>query len=350
MLKNFSVLLSPSQKHLNNTRSTIKAKNGSKFLIIGAGWAGQTIANEIVKKNTLLGFVDDHVEDIGSVDIAHTKFPVLGDTKDILKSAQEAGATDIVVAITHKRKDHVLSGVVDCIENELRVHQMPDLYGQLTGKIPLKHIDEHWIAPKMKVPEPSLSKALVAIADYSATLILLLLLYLPLLPLVYIGIKLTSPGPLYFFQKRVGYLGKRFTIIKFRTMSVNARSEGASWTEENDKRITWFGSFLRKFRIDELPQLINVLKGDMSLVGPRPEAMDLVSMYKKEIPFYEFRNLAKPGITGWAQVCYRNTCSVEGALEKLQYDLYWIKRRSLTFHLKVILKTVKVTMTGFGSV
>jgi lipopolysaccharide/colanic/teichoic acid biosynthesis glycosyltransferase len=107
---------------------------------------------------------------------------------------------------------------------------------------------------------------------------------------------------------------------------------------------------LRKFRIDELPQLINVLKGEMSLVGPRPEAMDLVSMYKKEIPFYEFRNLVKPGITGWAQVCYRNTCSVDGALEKLQYDLYWIKRRSLGFHIKVILKTIKVTMTGFGSV
>jgi exopolysaccharide biosynthesis polyprenyl glycosylphosphotransferase len=326
------------------------AGDDRKFLIVGAGWAGQTMAEVLLPRMEILGFLDDRVDELTSCNIDGHAIAVVADTKNILNVAQDVGATDIVVAITHKRKDYVLSGIVECMEAGLIVHQMPELYGQITGKIPLKHIDEHWIAPKMREPEKNIEKFLVEAVDYMATIMLLLFVYLPLLPIVFVGIKLTSPGPIYFYQKRVGYRGRRFTIIKFRTMSVNARSEGASWTVENDNRITWFGSFLRKFRIDELPQLINVLKGEMSLVGPRPEAMDLVSMYKKEIPFYEFRNLVKPGITGWAQVCYRNTCSVDGALEKLQYDLYWIKRRSLGFHIKVILKTIKVTMTGFGSV
>ena len=165
-----------------------------------------------------------------------------------------------------------------------------------------------------------------------------------------LAIKLTSSGPVFFLQSRVGFKGHPFTIFKFRTMTHRTHEMGTSWTVENDIRITSIGSFLRKFRIDELPQLLNVLRGDMALVGPRPEASDLVALYRKEIPFYEYRYLVKPGITGWAQVEYRNTCSVEGALEKLQYDLFWIKYRSPWMQLKVILKTIKVTLTGFGSV
>lgn len=133
-------------------------------------------------------------------------------------------------------------------------------------------------------------------------------------------------------------------------MTKDAEKTGSHWTSKNDTRITRVGKFLRKYRIDEVPQLLNVLKGDMALIGPRPEAIKLVERFKQEIPFYEYRYLVRPGITGWAQVCYENTCSVEGALEKLQYDLYWIKNRSILLDFRIIFKSIKVMLTGYGAV
>jgi exopolysaccharide biosynthesis polyprenyl glycosylphosphotransferase len=321
-------------------------------LIVGAGWAGVTIAEELLKSGAyeLLGFLDDRLGEIQTVEVGGVMFPVLDTAREIRNTALRLKAKEVVTAITHVRSDHILSGVVACFESGIKVHRMPDIYSELTGKVPLKHIDEHWVAPHLKYPRMDMDLWMTQIMDYGITLILFIFLFLPMFPFVALAIKLTSPGPLLFLQKRVGFGGRRFTILKFRTMTHKARNQGASWTTENDVRITRIGNFLRKYRIDELPQLINVLRGEMSLVGPRPEAVDLVAMYRKEIPFYEYRYFVKPGITGWAQVEYRNTCSVEGALEKLQYDLFWIKNRSLLLHSKTILKTIKVTLTGFGSV
>lgn len=323
-----------------------------RIIIIGAGWAGQTIAQELIKckRFHVIGFLDDLHEQMGPFEVMGHTLPVLGPTQNLLEEVERCNAKEIVVAITHERKDHLLGGIVECFQNEILVHQMPELYGRLTGKIPLKHIDSHWILPHMKEPERSIGNLLMSFMDYAMALVLFSMVFIPTFPLIALAIKKTSPGPVFFLQKRVGFRGRRFTILKYRTMGHKARSEGASWTTENDSRVTGLGAFLRKYRVDELPQLINVLRGDMALVGPRPEAVDLVSMYRKEIPFYQYRSLARPGITGWAQVKYKNTCSVDGALEKLQYDLYWIKRRSPLLHLEVMLKTVKVTLTGFGSV
>jgi exopolysaccharide biosynthesis polyprenyl glycosylphosphotransferase len=343
-------LLRPSERSQSSGVTSILAK--PRLLIVGAGWAGQTLAEVVLAsgKYTVLGFLDDRHAELREVEVLSKKFPIFGDTQDLLSSVQNHKATEIALAITHHRRDGVLSGLVDCYENDVVVHQMPDLYAQLTGKIPIKHVDEYWIAPHLRAPVVNVASCLLNAADYLVTLALVILVFIPVFPFVALAIKLTSKGPLFFFQKRVGYKGRRFTIFKFRTMTHRARQFGASWTVENDVRITPIGGFLRKFRIDELPQLLNVLRGDMALVGPRPEAMDLVAMYRREIPFYEYRYLVKPGITGWAQVEYRNTCSVEGALEKLQYDLFWIKYRSPWMHFKVILKTIRVTLTGFGSV
>lgn len=176
------------------------------------------------------------------------------------------------------------------------------------------------------------------------------MIIVPFYPLISLAIKLDSHGPVLYKQKRVGKKGQVFTLFKFRTMEKNADRNGTSWTTKNDKRITWFGRWLRKFRLDELPQLINVMRGEMALIGPRPEAIKLVEEFRKQIPFYEYRYLVLPGITGWAQVNYENTCSVDGALEKLQYDLYWIRHRSFWLDLKIIFKSIKVMLTGFGAV
>lgn len=327
---------------------------GIKTLIVGAEWAGKAIAHEIVKKGgrEIAGFVDDHASDEIHLEYGggELKLPVLGASDRLYEIAKNTGVAEVVIAVAHSQKDHLLAEIIKCHEHGIRVHQMPDLYAELAQKIPVKHIGHEWIIPRLKAPSRDFYSFLTYAIDYGVSLTMLLLVFFPLFPFIAAAIKLSSPGPLYFYQKRVGLNGRRFTILKFRTMTDRARKQGAAWTTSTDPRITWVGRIIRKFRIDELPQLINILKGDMALIGPRPEAVELVAKFKKEIPFYEYRYLVKPGITGWAQVNYANTCSVEGALEKFQYDLYWIKKKSILMNFRIMLMSVRVVLTGYGAV
>ena len=172
---------------------------------------------------------------------------------------------------------------------------------------------------------------------------------LPFIPLIALAIKLDSPGPIFFRQLRVGEREKNFILYKFRTMLDDAENgTGAIWAQEKDPRVTRVGNFFRKSRIDEIPQLFNVLMGDMSLVGPRPERPEFIDKLKKVIPYYSERHFVKPGVTGWAQVRYPYGASVEDALEKLRYDLYYIKNLSITFDLMIILETVNVVLFRRG--
>ena len=171
----------------------------------------------------------------------------------------------------------------------------------------------------------------------------------PVMALVAIIIKLETPGPAIFSQERVGFLGRRFTVYKFRSMRQDAeRKTGPTWAKENDDRITRVGSFIRKSRLDELPQIWNVLRGDMSFIGPRPERPYFVDLLKSKIRYYDLRHYVKPGITGWAQVMYPYGASVEDAYRKLQYDLYYTKNNSLQLDLLILLKTIKVVASGQG--
>jgi exopolysaccharide biosynthesis polyprenyl glycosylphosphotransferase len=177
-----------------------------------------------------------------------------------------------------------------------------------------------------------------------------LLLVLPMLPLVILAIKLTSPGPIFYSQKRVGCRARIFHCYKFRTMRPDAEADtGPTWACDDDPRVTRIGRFLRATRIDEIPQLWNVLRGDMSFVGPRPERPEFVEFLTREIPFYPLRHAIPPGITGWAQVRYKYGNSVADAREKLCYDLYYIKNLSLGFDLTILLRTVKTILRGHGT-
>lgn len=177
----------------------------------------------------------------------------------------------------------------------------------------------------------------------------LLLLTAPLMALIAAAIELETPGPAIFKQERVGFLGKRLTVYKFRSMRQDAENgTGPTWAKENDDRITPIGRFLRKCRLDELPQVFNVLRGEMSLIGPRPERPYFVELLKEKIQYYDLRHCVKPGITGWAQVMYPYGASVEDAYQKLQYDLYYAKRISLSFDLLILLKTINVVLAGKG--
>jgi len=173
-----------------------------------------------------------------------------------------------------------------------------------------------------------------------------LLLTLPLWPLIAFAIKIDSRGPIFFAQTRVGWRGKLFRILKFRTMVEDAEPDGPQWAERRDPRVTYVGSFLRTTRLDELPQLLNVLRGQMAIVGPRPERPEFVADLARQIPFYHHRHLVPPGLTGWAQVRYRYGASKEDAIQKLQYELYYVRHLSLMFDVEIMLRTMPLIAKG----
>jgi len=185
-------------------------------------------------------------------------------------------------------------------------------------------------------------------SGFSLSLVGLILLS-PFILVISILIKIDSRGPVFYNQERVGERGKIFKLLKFRSMVENAEANGPVWAEQDDKRITRVGRWMRKWRLDEVPQMFNVLKGDMSFVGPRPERSFFVEKLRKEIPFYDQRFSVRPGVTGWAQIKYRYGASKEDALEKLKYDLYYIKNLSLLYDLLIIFETIKVVLFGKGA-
>lgn len=244
----------------------------------------------------------------------------------------------------------VLKDLVQCHGSGVRITSMPDVYGKLSRQIPVRHVGHDWIV-EMLVDHPLFTRAQLGIKrviDVCGSILALPLLAV-LTPFVAAAIRCESAGPIFYSQIRSGRCGRPFRIVKFRTMRTDAESDGvARWADKNDARITKVGKFLRKTRIDELPQILNVLKGDMSLVGPRPERPELELTLEKRLPHYAIRQAVKPGVTGWAQIHYRYGNSVEDSLRKLQYDLYYIRRWSLQLDLYVIFRTLGVVFRFKG--
>jgi sugar transferase (PEP-CTERM system associated) len=221
-------------------------------------------------------------------------------------------------------------------------------YEEITGKLAIENINPSWfifsdgfrLTPFMHIHKRAFDLFFAALG---------LLMTMPILPLLALAIRLESPGPILFRQLRVGENEKTFLLYKFRSMRQDAESAtGAVWAQVNDPRVTRLGKFLRKSRLDEIPQLFNVLKGDMSFVGPRPERPEFIEKLKERIPYYGSRHCVKPGVTGWAQVSYPYGASEADALEKLRYDLYYIKNYSPSLDFLIILETVKVVLGGKG--
>lgn len=218
----------------------------------------------------------------------------------------------------------------------------------LCHRVFLNHIGETWFIDHLSDNNKRINDRLKSISDRFMALILLIFL-LPLLSLIAILVGISSGFPVIYKQTRVGYLGKDFILYKFRTMKKDAEKDGAQWSKPGDQRITPFGKFLRKTRLDELPQLLNILKGEMSFIGPRPERPEFVGLLNQKIAFYNERHLVKPGLTGWAQVTYRYGMNEDDALKKLQYDLYYIKNRSFVLDLAIFLKTIRVVIYQTGT-
>lgn len=217
------------------------------------------------------------------------------------------------------------------------------------AKIDVEFIDEEWLlqAYGFKILHSPIHTNVKRIFDLSMAFIIGILT-LPVMGIAAIIVKLESPGPIIYSQDRVGENGKEFKVHKFRSMRNDAEKDGAKWAQKNDPRVTKFGNIMRKTRIDELPQLLNVIKGEMSFIGPRPERMVFIKELEKQIPYYNLRHMVKPGLTGWAQVMYPYGASVEDARRKLEYDLYYIKQHSLYLDLVIMILTFKTVVFGKG--
>jgi sugar transferase (PEP-CTERM system associated) len=273
---------------------------------------------------------------------------ILDTEGELYETVKRENADKIVVSLTERRGVLPLQEIMTCKLSGIEVIDAPSFYERMTGKLLLENITPSWFIFSDGFRITALVRFIKRVADvlFSAAGILLVL---PFIPLIALAICLDSPGPILFRQVRVGEREKNFTLYKFRTMRQDAeKGTGAVWAKEKDPRVTRLGNFLRKSRIDEIPQLFNVLKGDMSLVGPRPERPEFIEKLKAVIPYYSERHFVKPGVTGWAQVRYPYGASVEDALEKLRYDLYYIKNLTLTFDLMIILETVKVVLFRRG--
>lgn len=268
--------------------------------------------------------------------------------QQILDKAKRAKAHMIVVAFSERRGLFPLQDVLNCKLSGLEVLDGPAFYERVNRRLLLESITPSSFIFSSGFRITGTKRLIKRCFDIVVSVVGIILL-LPVLPVIALIIKLDSDGPVFFRQVRVGERDKDFIIYKFRTMAKNAeQTTGAVWSQKEDARITKIGNFLRKTRIDELPQFFNILNGSMSLVGPRPERPEFVKKLKKVIPYYSERHFVKPGVTGWAQVCYPYGSSVEDAVEKLRYDLYYVKKYSILLDIYIAFKTFGVVLKKMG--
>jgi exopolysaccharide biosynthesis polyprenyl glycosylphosphotransferase len=315
-----------------------------RLIVVGAGWSGRTLLHAIRTHHprhwAVVGLIDDAAEKHGQV---YLGVPVLGGAGALVKAARQHAVTDVVLAISGELRGETFQALLDCQAASVPVMRMPALFEQLTGRVPIDHIDSDWanasfIEPAQQRFWYALLKRGVDLAGALAGLMVMALLW----PFIGLAIWLEDGRPVFFRQTRLGAGGQHFEIFKFRTMVPEAEVEGPRWASRDDERITRVGWWLRRTRLDESPQFLNVLRGEMSLVGPRPERPEFTEQLEQEIPFFRARLLTKPGLTGWAQVNYGYAGTVADNALKLQWDLYYIKHQSLWMDLLIIIRTIPV--------
>jgi exopolysaccharide biosynthesis polyprenyl glycosylphosphotransferase len=313
-----------------------------RVLIMGAGKAGQTllkILNDMWPPPFhIVGIIDDDVEKIGKT---VEKYPVLGSRDCLMEMIAQKDISDIVVAISGELHGKSFQTLLDVQERGVRITRMPVVYEELLGRVPIRLLEADWILRSFA--EQNQARGFYEIGKRGLDVLGGLMgvsLFLLTLPMISLAILLDNGRPVFYSQTRSGRGAVPYKIIKYRTMRVDAEPNGVPlWAKEDDERATRVGKLLRKTHLDEIPQFLNVLKGEMSLVGPRAERPELVEMFQKHVPFYRARLLVKPGMTGWAQVNFGYASTVDETVVKLEYDLYYIKHRSLLMDLMVVLRT-----------
>jgi exopolysaccharide biosynthesis polyprenyl glycosylphosphotransferase len=322
-----------------------------RVIIIGLGRPGQVIAELLEKvahlNYQIVGYTSDADQLAELPSAPSTDGPsrtVLGTIADLPELIRNHHVNEVIVATNGDVSGTLFSHLVECQGQGVKISWMPDLYEKLCYSVPIEYIDPQWALFAMQ-GQPIFGRLQLTMKRVMDLLIMLLFLptFLLLMPLLALLIRLDSPGPIFYRQVRAGRGGKLFSIWKFRTMVTDAEKDGkARWAAQNDDRITRVGRILRKARLDELPQLLNILRGEMSLVGPRPERPEFIEILQKEIPFYHTRLMVKPGLTGWAQVSYDYGNSTADAMLKLHYDFYYIRYWSLWLDIYILFKTIGI--------
>ena len=323
---------------------------GDRVLILGTGVPAQKVAREMLKRAPIgyrvLGFLTEHESEVGRTLVNPS---VLGTLSDLPRLSESLDATLIVVAQEDRRKRLPVDLLLRCRMAGVRVVEAANLFEGLSGRIPLRDLRPSWLIFSGGFHKP---RVLESLKRWGEAVIAAVLLFFtaPLAVLTALLVRLSSPGPVLYRQTRVGLDSKTFELLKWRTMRADAEKlSGPVWASgENDPRITKLGRFMRKTRLDEVPQLWNVLRGDMSFVGPRPERPHFVQQLREVIPYYDERHSVRPGITGWAQVKFPYGSTLEDAEEKLEYDLYYVKHMSLLLDVAIVLETAKVMLLGRG--
>jgi exopolysaccharide biosynthesis polyprenyl glycosylphosphotransferase len=322
-----------------------------RVLLVGAGKAGETLAEVyrglVPHPFNLVGFIDDDPKKVGKTVAG---YPIIATSDKLLQVIESHRISDVVVAITGEIRGATFQIILDAQERGMEVVRMPKVYEEIAGRVPIHHLESDWMLRSFI--DQSLSSGFYDLAkrfvDILGSLVGLFILGVTF-PLIAIFILIDSGGPVFYSQDRLGKGGFRYKIYKYRTMFLDADSDGTfKPAAENDPRITRIGNLLRKTRLDELPQFLNVLRGEMSLVGPRAERPELVNSYQRQIPFNRARLLVKPGLTGWAQINYGYAATVYDTVIKLEYDLYYIKHRSLSMDIMTILRTIGTVLRRTG--
>ena len=312
----------------------VETKFKKLTLLVGDNVQAQELA-QFIKENPQLGYTFLEIIDAR-------------ETSRLKEALMTPHLDTVVISPDAYHLSEITNTFYNALDQKINFYSLAGFYERLTGRVPLDAIDQIWFLENLSEGTKRGYEALKRVGDVVFGL-LFSLISLIFYPFIIIAMQIDSPGPIFYSHARIGRLSKPFQVVKFRTMIPNAEAKtGAVWAADNDPRATRVGHFLRKTRLDEIPQFWIILKGDMSLVGPRAERPEFHTRLKNEIQFYEERYLIKPGLSGWAQINYPYGASVKDAAEKLKYDLYYIKNRSLLLDLGIILKTIRTSLSRAG--
>jgi sugar transferase (PEP-CTERM system associated) len=322
----------------------------SRVLVLGAGERASLIIKRMRRRSDRRGFsLVGFLPMPGSAGMIDANRQLSNDAS-LAALAHRHEIDEIVVALDDRRETLPMNELLECKLAGIKIVDLHTFFERETGAVPLEYLDSSWLIFSDGFRRSLVSAWSKRMVDIAFSLVLLLLLW-PVLLITALAIMFDDgwDKPVVYRQQRVGEAGSPFSLAKFRSMRVDAEKDGPVWAGQNDHRVTRVGAVIRKFRIDELPQLFNVLRGDMSFVGPRPERPEFVRDLDASIVYYRERHTVKPGITGWAQLCYPYGASERDAREKLKFDLYYVKNRGLFFDLFILLQTVEVVLFGKGA-
>ncbi len=330
-------------------RSGFLHNGANRVLMVGTGSAGISLVREIISRPELnlkvVGFLDEKGENIGK---SLVNPGIIGAVSDVETITIDRSINRVVLSLAERRGCTPVRQLLQLKFAGIGVEDAHSLYEKITGRILLEHLSPSWLILSDGFRKSAFTVAAKRALDVFLSLVALVLT-LPLMGLIAFTIWLDTGKPMLFCQKRAGLGGKLFHIFKFRSMYQDAEENGPSWAAEGDKRVTRVGRFLRKFRLDELPQLFNVLCGEMSLVGPRPEQPHFCALLEEHLSLFNLRHSVRPGITGWAQIKYKYGSSIEENKNKLEFDLFYIKHMSVLLDLAILFETAKVILYGRGA-